>query len=475
MVVSRSRRAAATAMAVVAVAAGVVVPTSAASADLTMVDGMPTQEQTDRASTDPGNTSNQAGWADMPGGVAARPYVRALSITNGDGTTDVVTDGGPTGPAVSPGDVTTVVSPVNLCRADQMPASGACYATPNRVALNLVYNAGDVNGYDFSRPAVPVTPAVNADSVIDMTIALNTLGRTLRWTWVSGHLLYWRVTDLGQDTATVRVRFRPAWEPWVPYEQWPAGNGCSATPIFDCDLPRATAEMLRASVLFSLDRTLDPALTGAVFATGNAMFGYLRPGGSATVPTMDIQAASTHLRSDGSPQLGTLQAFIPAGALLNLYGVLPSDAASLFAVRRTGDPGTNDRPTYQTWTAGVEGSDGLLVTVGNISFSVPRYRVATALARTPSHAKVRRGVTTVRATITACKRAKPCLVSVYRLNAPASARYRADRTAIVTGRTVVGKALDLRTTRLAKRDRYLLVVRSAKTGRTVVSTLGRVA
>ena len=44
-------------------------------------------------------------------------------------------------------------------------------------------------------------------------------------------------------------------------------------------------------------------------------------------PTLDIQAASTHTKPDSSLQVGTIEAFIPAGALLNLYGLLPADAS----------------------------------------------------------------------------------------------------------------------------------------------------
>jgi len=443
---------------------------ASASAAPVVTDQMPSQAETDLASTDPGHTSSQAGWGDMADGVAARPYVRSLSVTNGDVTTDVITDGGPTAPTTSAGDVTAVVSPINLCRVDQSPSSGVCYATPNRVALTLGYDSGSGTRYDFTHPHVATTPAITADSVIDMTVALNTLGRTLRWSWVSGHLMYWRVTNLGQDDATVRVKFTPGWTPYVAPEDWPTGNGCTATPIFNCDLTQAAAEVLQASMLFSLDDTLDKALTGAVFATRNAMYGFLRPGQSPTVPTMDIQAASTHFRSDGSLQRGTLEALIPAAALQNVYGVLPADAPSLFAVRRYGS-GTNDPPAYTAWTYAEHGSDGLLVTVDNISFSVPKYRISTSLKRTPTNARVKRGTATVTANVAYCKKKRACVATVYRLG---RTRYSATRTPVISGKRFAGNKLELRTNRLARHDRYLLVVRSAKTGATVGSTLGKV-
>ena len=66
----------------VALAAGLSggVPTMVAHADPAPVaDGMPTQAQTDLAASDPSNSMHSAGWADVAGGVAARP-VRQLAL-----------------------------------------------------------------------------------------------------------------------------------------------------------------------------------------------------------------------------------------------------------------------------------------------------------------------------------------------------------------------------------------------------------
>lgn len=156
------------------------------------------------------------------------------------------------------------------------------------------------------------------------------------------------------------------------------------------------AETVQASLLLSLDDTLDPALTGAVFATQDAVAGYLSADRTADgSPQLDLQAASSHLRPDGSPQLGTVQAFLPASTLQNLYGLLPADAAAAFAVTRSGEPGSNDPPAFQAWTADDDGSDGLLVTVGGVTFSVPTYRVAGKLAHTITRAAVIGGRTVV--------------------------------------------------------------------------------
>jgi hypothetical protein len=453
-------------------------PTSAVFAEGAAVsDWMQTQSDVDAAQGTPGNSSNQGGWADMAGGLTARPYVTSMSVINGGETTPIFTADAPVAAQVAPGRLGAVVAPVNLCPAGQAEQPGHCYSTPNRVALTVVYGAeGGGNGWDFSSErAQAVTPAVTEDTIIDMTIALNTLGKSLRWSWLNGHLTDWRTDNLGQDDATVHVRFRPATIPSVDWASLPAGNGCTATPIFNCEIAQAQDEMLGATLLFSLDDTLDPALTGSVFATRNAIAGFLQPGGNAAAPLLDIQAASTHLTSLGELRKGTIEAFLPAGAMLNLYGVLPTDAAWVFSTTRTGSAGTNDAPTYAPWTASPERSEGVLVTVDNITFSVPTYKVKSRLKAVSTSAKAAGKTTTVRAGVTGCSKKAPCVATIYEVTKAKSLRYRGARTAVLN-RTVTAKtvALSVRSTVLKKGDRYLLVVRNAKTKRPVASSLGAV-
>jgi hypothetical protein len=465
---------------VVAVAAGGLVGsgTSVLADGASVSDGMQTQSDVDAAQGSPGNSSNQGGWADMAGGLTARPYVTAMSVTNGGTTTPVLTANAPAAVDVVPGHLGAVVAPVNLCPAGQPEQAGQCYSTPNRVALTVVYGAdGGGNGWDFAAPrAQTLTPAVTEDTVIDMTIALNTLGSSLRWSWLNGHLIDWRTEHLGQDNATVRVRFRPAVAPSVDWNTAPPNNGCTATPIFNCDIAQAQGERLAATLLFSLDDTLDPALTGAVFATRNAIAGFLQPGGTAAAPLLDIQAASAHLTSLGALQKGTIEAFLPSGVLLNLYGVLPSDAASFFSTIRTGSAGANDPPTYAPWAASATRSEGVLVTVDNITFSAPVYKLKSKLPRTATSGKAVRKVTTVHASVAACTTKAPCLATVYKLNKAGVSRQVGARTAVLGNRavTTTAVALSVASTVLSKGDRYLLVVRNKKTRRPIVSSLGGV-
>jgi hypothetical protein len=438
-----------------------------------VMDGMPSQASADRASTDPGN-SGQTGWGDMAGGVAARPYVVSMTIINGGVSTPVITAGSTNSPSVPEGQLTAVVSAFNLCRPGQAAAQGTCYATPNRVGLTVGYSAGQSDGYNFAEPSVPVSPTVNSESIIDMTVALNTLGQSLRWTWINGDLLYWQTTNLGEGSAMVHIRFKPASAPYL--RQFPQNSGCTATPIFNCNIPTAEGQVLTASMVFSLDNTLDSSLTGAAFATQNAIYGYLQPGGSSSAPALEIQMASTHTNAQGAPQQGTLQAFIPASALLHYYGVLPVDATSAFTTTRAGDPGTNEPPQYEAWATATNGSEGLLATIKGISFSVPSYRVTDKLRPAVAHATARGAKTTVKATIAGCTARSRCLASLYDLGPRHSRRYTATGAALVATHKLSGRDLVIAVpaAKLKRGNGFLLVLRLAKGKKLLVSTSGSV-
>ncbi len=470
---------------------GVLVAVSAAAAaaepgesgvggSASIVYGMPNQASLDLSASNP-RTGGTPGWADVAGGVAARPYVTSLTVINNGVPTPVITNGTPSSSSVAPGGVTTAIAPFNLCRAGQTPAVGTCYSSPNRVAVTVGYSAGELDGYNFAEPSttsgISVTPAINSGSIIDMTVALNTLGKSLRWAWVNGQLLYWQTSDLGHDNATVHIKFRPASAPWINGSHFVPGNGCTASPIFNCRLQSADGEVLSASMVLSLDETLDPSLTGAVFATENAIYGYLQPGGTPTSPSLEVQMSSSHTNSAGAPELGTLQAFIPAAALLHFYEVLPTDATSTFTTTRAGDAGTNNPPEYAPWTTAANGSEGLFVTVKGITFSVPHYKIADKLRPVRTRASAKRGTSTITASIPGCNVKSRCLASVYDLGGRTTKKYLATRTLVVNNRPVASSALRIgaASSKLKRGDRYLLVVHTAKPKRLLVSSAGTVS
>lgn len=434
-------------------------------------DGLPTQEQTDLISTDPANSSHQAGWADLTGGTSNRPYISSLTVINGGTSTPVITGGSTTPPSVPAGFVTAVITPYNLCTVSQTPAPGVCYATPNRIGVTVAYNAGASNGWNFGAPSVATSPTIGPNTVIDMTIALNTLGANLRWTHVTGNMLYWHTSNLGTPSATVRIKFKPVITPYVA--TFPEGNGCTATPIFSCSIAQSDGDGLSASLVLSLDDTLDASLTGAAFATQSTIFGYMQPAGTASAPRLDMQISSSHLNSLGSLNEGTMQAFIPDAALLNYYGLLPGTARSVFAATRSGSSGSTGTVTFADWNAATDGSDGLFVEVPGITFSTPTYKFARTLAATSVTAARAGAATRFTATVNSCPTRAKCKIWVYDLGSVTSPKYVAKSTVVSSRTPLTARHVDLTvpTTKLKRSHRYLLVVKS-RTGKVLVSRGG---
>lgn len=339
----------------------------------------PDQAATDQSAS---NEMQNGLWGDFSGGVDSRPYVEQLSVTNGDVETEVVTAGTPTDAPPSAGNLTAVVAPVNLCKTG---VTLNCYETPNRVSITLGNQGSGVVNTDLANVT---NQTVDANSVIDMTVRLNTLGQSLRWSHANGDLLFWQPSGLGTPDAAVRIKFHPAITPAVDWQNV-GDNGCTATPIFNCDIAQADDDYLGASLLLSLDTTLGADLTGAVFGTTSALFGYASLSGSASAPVMDYQLASTHRDSNGVVNSGSLKAFLPAAALVNLYGLLPEDAAATLAVARTGSAGTNNAPTFARWTVGANGADGVLANVSGITFSAPKYKLSRTAKPLTSSASVK--------------------------------------------------------------------------------------
>lgn len=408
----------------------------------------------------PGGGMGQGTWSDMAGGLTARPYVKSLAVVNGGSSTTVFSGGVDAAASVPVGAVTAVVSPTNLCAAGQTPEPGRCYATPNRVGISFGYNTAQGLGLDFSSPSVPLLQTVNADTVFDVVIALNTLGKPLRWSWVNGELVSWKASGLGNDDAEIRVRVKPALTPAIDWST-KGPVGCTATPIRDCSIDRADGAYLGAQMVLSLDDTLNPALTGAVFATRGAIAGFLEPGGTSESPTLDLQIASSHLAADGTPQTGVLQAFLPASALLNLYGVVPEDATGFFSATRRGDAGSQSAPVFAARSESATDNAGVLVTVADITFSAPTYRVARKQAALKARAAIRGKVANLTVKPNAKCKKKACAITVYKVTSGAAAK----ATKVASGKSDKKGALAIAVplAKLPKGSAYVFSVRKGKT------------
>ena len=337
--------------------------------------------QSDADTTDPG-CSNSSAWAcggwdslrnesNVVVGVSSRPFVKRLDVTNGDTTTTVIDNPGndPSPSAAEGSNLITSIQPVNLCGSAQTPsvppAPPRCYMAPNRVSVSIGYeNAGGHRNFD----GATTTPSVDSNTIFDLTLGLNTLGQSLRWSFLWGAPQYWNVTNIGRPDATLRVKFKPVLTP-----QRNDSQGCSAIPVMLCDATTADATFLEAQLLLSLDTTLDPMFTGALFAADHANIGSLEAA-PASSPQLTY-GVSAPLTIDGNVNTAKFQAFVSDASILNYFGATPEVAATTdfrqnaFALARAdgGTNGSNGTPTWTRWSAVSNGSDGWFISIPNIS------------------------------------------------------------------------------------------------------------
>ncbi|MFM2047281.1 MAG: hypothetical protein RL383_1358 [Actinomycetota bacterium] len=347
----------------------------------TFDDGMPGQANVDKVAS----SNDWAGlWGDAAGGVAGRPYVKTLNVINGSVSTPVITNGTATTPeSTTAGAITAVIQPTNLCKTGQTTNNGGqCYSSPNRLGFGLGYvkSSGQL-GYNFSNPTTsngsPLTLAatVNADTVIELVLNMNTWGTNLRWTWMNGAPQYWKIDGLGTAAAEITMR--------VKITTGPSQACQSAIPVMPCDpadavrnnggRPYAPEKILRFDSVLSLDSTGVPeSFNGSLFASSNADIGSLVAAPSAT-PALNYGIVGPSEMA-GAPNLATFSAFVSDASLLNYFGVTSDVVAtedfknSALAITRA-DGGTGAAPAWARWDAATYGTDGWFLTVSDISFN----------------------------------------------------------------------------------------------------------
>ena len=417
-------------------------------------DSSPDQEQLEL----PGTSGAQNGnWADLPSGTSARPFVKRLALIN-DGIETVLLEDGTTLSALSntPGSVGVVISPFNLCDATEDPSEPGnnCYSSPNRIGISVVYrkSPGQV-GSNLSFPndgdqgtttgnALPLrsfdgaqTVTLNSSTVIDLTIGLNTLGQSLRWTWANGVPTFWDLETLGTPTATVRIKFRPAIQPALHYPTLPPeASQCTAIPAVQCELTQSNSDWLGAQMILSLDTTLSAAMTGSLFGTEGAIIGSLEASTdpSTGFPNLTYGIASSHNDHTGAIRQGVLRAFIPAAGLVHGLGIPVTRTSSgsldipletVLVTRAEGATNTVvNLQSASVWQAATEGEDGLLMTIGT-TFSAPQFEVRgeSGASKTP-RVKLSKNLYTftykasAKGALGICK-SKKCTVAVYRASA----------------------------------------------------------
>jgi len=330
----------------------------------------------DQASLDGSADPNFANWTALQGGVSSRPFVSRLSVWNNGQEQVIIANGTSTAETNIPaGRIAVAIAPFNLCKQGQQPSQGVCYATPNRVGVSIGYQIqpGQL-GYDFaSTGSTQLLTTVNESTEFDVTLNLNSLGKTLRWTWANGFATYWNTTNLGQDDATLRIRLKPAYQPLVLQNNQQVG--CSQVPVQACQYTQSTHESLSANFVLSLDTTNDPIFTGALFASSRSYMGSLLtvPSQPGTPPQLTYGVSAPLTWSDGSANVSQMSAVLSDAAILNFFGATPEVAATpefaaaALSLQRT-DGGSSGAPTWTRWTAVNQGTDGWLVTIPDIRF-----------------------------------------------------------------------------------------------------------
>lgn len=431
-------------------------PVGAATFD----DGVPSQVNVDKVAS----PNDWAGlWGDAPGGIAGRPFVKTLNVINAGVSTPVITNGTATTPeSTTPGAITAVLQPYNLCKTGQTASN--CYASPNRLGFGLGYmkQPGQM-GYNFSNPTTSngqpqtLVATVNADTVFEIVINMNTWGASLRWTWLNGSPQYWKIDGLGTAAAEITMRVKIATGP---------NQLCQTRiPVEPCDPaeavrnngghPYAPEKALRFDGILSLDATGVPdVFNGTLFASSNADIGSLVTQTSANgAPALNYGIVGPSEMA-GVPNLATFSAFVSDASLLNYFGVT-SDVVgtddfknSALSITRA-DGGSGAAPSWARWDSATFGTDGWFLTVTDIKFdggAVSSQGVSAAAAGTSQPARLtvkqkvaanvsakRKGTLatlTFRASATACAKAS-CRVVVQKISGTFSGTSTKVKTAAV--------------------------------------------
>jgi len=311
------------------------------------------------------DNSIDGGWQDTASGLEARPFIKSAKW-EGD---EIVSATAP-GEEVFEGNWRVLVTPFNVCHEGQEPAPGVCYADPNRIGINLAYIVNGDTKNDFNGPSLS-SLRIDQLTYFEIQVDLNGYADSLGWTWVNGNPAYWKVED---GIATIRLT--PASMPSTSG----IDNQCSTIPVSTCDTNKAADEIFTIAMVMSFDETLDPVFDHTMFASVGAVIASLEtaPGFDPETPDMNsitFGMAAPHLNADNTERRGTLRAFLSNEALV-AFGVTDlTDAESELRVTRSSSDSGTWVSGFSTWTSEWQGTDGQLLIIENISFSVPKFTV----------------------------------------------------------------------------------------------------
>ena len=407
-------------------------------------------------------------WANIPS--YSRPVVTSLKV---DGNTINSPDGD-----ASAGNFGVTVAPVNVCRSNQTPSQGSCYATPNRVSISVYYSdSGDAEA-DLG------ANRLNSSSPIELEIALNDAGPQLGWSYATGNPTHWSISNPGTTSAVLSLTLEPRDVPSINWGLHSGSEGCTRIPVEGCNVEAGdAADTLQANLLLSLDTTLDAAFKGTLFAGDDTIIGSFEAGSPST-PSFTYGVASAHNEFGGTQRTGTLSGVISDAMLTSYFGVNSStmtsdEVSAAFPIVRTTDTTGALAATvsWTRWSAGTQGTDGWLVTISNISFSAPKYKVAQGKARPTGSAKLKSKKVKVSVKISgnakaACKAKKTtCSVRVFKVTSGSLSSVATKKLAKSGKATVALTKAKVKAKGLVKGSKMAVQVWSKKAGKsTLVSS-----
>jgi len=306
-----------------------------------LTDGAP-----DQASCTSGSTTYT--WNGM--GIAP-PVVASMSV---DGET--ITD--PTNPTV--GSIgASVCANVELGR---------------RTGLFVYYHVdGSTNRMDLTGATTPAGHPITADSKITITMTtMGDLAKYFTFALVHGTVTTWTTANLGSPNASLSFVFSPT---RTPFGSGPDFGFCTATPP-SCSAPKSDADGLSASLDVTFDQTgYGNNFAGAYFALTGAMGGWVEStNGADGSKSLLATLGGPHMLADGvTPNVGSMQAFLPTSVVTSLLGITSGTVdTSTLAISRT-ESGTTTGGIPFTVTSA---PGGVIVSVSNITFSSPAYKLA---------------------------------------------------------------------------------------------------
>jgi len=226
------------------------------------------------------------------------------------------------------------------------------------------------NQMDLTGAQTPAGNLITSSSNIVLTLSnLGDNAQYYTFSLIHGTVSNWATANLGGSSASVNITLSPT--------RTPTGNGsdfsfCTATPP-NCQATKSDSDVLSASLYMLFDRTgMGTDVRGSYFALTGAMGGFVTATTDSTgAPTIQASLGAPHFLANGTtPNVGSMQAFIPTAVMANFLHLSETVDSSSLTVARTESGTTTDSAFTVTPVSG-----GYLVAVNNITFSSPVYSI----------------------------------------------------------------------------------------------------